>query len=291
MFTCRSTRLAVLTVLLGALTFGPALVHGANAPTAHAAVVKRVFNPARLETKLPPHWLIAGRSYMSLQEYRDLRNGCMEILRRYPPDKYYFVGLGRDPAPVIAFLQNLGGKELAVNLPGTSNIQWAKSGLKPEDVARHIEAAIPQHILVGKRQIVVLDVTSSGKTPAIFGPFIDKYLRQHGNRNKVVRLALSWNNIPRNSYYRAPKYRLEWIDTTAWSDFNNYNTGKYEGHWRPGIGGFGIAQHQRHVMGPGVNPPTKTNPNYRAFKKALLARMEQDRKLDRFLKTIATQAN
>jgi hypothetical protein len=160
-------------------------------------VIRRVFKPQAAGTQLPASWTITGNQYVSQSEYHDLRNGCMELLRRYPPDKYFFVGLGRDPAPVIAFLQNLGEKNLAVNLPGTSNIGcigW-KGSVNPGDqvVAQHIEAAIPEHILKGERQIVILDVTSTGKTPATFGPYLDTYLQARGNHKPVIRLAFSWS--------------------------------------------------------------------------------------------------
>jgi hypothetical protein len=232
---------------------------------------------------LPESFKIAGQTYASPSEYNDLRNGCMELLRRYPPDQYYFVGLGRDPAPVIAFLQNLGEKDLAVNLPGTSNIAW-QGRVAAEDVARHIEAAIPEKVLAGDRTIVLLDVTSSGKTPAVFGPFFDRYMESRGRTDPSVRLAFSWKDVRRGQW---AKELTDWIDTTAWADFRRYYTGKYEGNWQPGregmLAGMGIAEHQKHMMGPGVEPPTVTNPNYAAFRAAVRARMEQDRELDTFL--------
>ena len=244
-------------------------------------VVKRVFN-AKDKKKLPTSWRITGDTYVSRSEYRDLASGVMELLRRYPPNKYFFVGLGRDPAPVIAFLQNLGEKNVAVNLPGTSNIQWASAGITDADVARHIEAAIPKNILAGERRIVILDVTSSGKTPAVFGPYLDKYLQKRGNKIKPVRLAFSWTNVKQGHYGKALS---DWIDTTKWADFANYYGGKYEGHWTPQSGGAGIAEHQRHSMTPGAIPPTQTSPNYAEFRGAVLARMKQDPVLDRFLVT------
>jgi hypothetical protein len=252
-------------------------------------VVKRVFDSAKRNVQLPEFFNIAGHSYLSATEYQDLRGGCLALLKRFPPHKFFFVGMGRDPAPVIAFLQNLGERELAANLPGTSNIGW-KDNVHVADVARHVEAAIPQKILDGKRQLVLVDVTSSGKTPAIFKPFMDRYLQERGNPLPTVPLGMSWINLTRNDYGRAGQ--VEWFDVTPWPDFQGYYgcRGKYEGNWTEANGGYGIAEHQRHEMGPNVQPPTKTNPNYTAFRDALRQHMARDAELDQALSQMIAAA-
>src|SRR5262245_36971326 len=93
----------------------------ALAATAHAKGVEqgpihRVFD-AKKKAALPAFFSIGNYTYLNELEYKDLKNGVQEVLKRYPPDKHFFVGMGRDPSPVIAFLQNLGEKRLAVNLP------------------------------------------------------------------------------------------------------------------------------------------------------------------------------
>jgi hypothetical protein len=252
-------------------------------------VVKRVFDPAKSGRRLPVHYTIANKQYLTDKEYRDLRDGCMALLKQYHPDKCFFVGMGRDPAPVIAFLQNLGEKDLAVNLPGTSNIGW-RNNVQPADIARHVEAAIPAKILDGSRQLVLVDVTSSGKTPAHFCPHMERYLHDRGNPVPVIPLGM-WHQDLRLSNRYVQGKRVEWFNVTQWTDFQNYNgcRGKYEGTWNPTSGGHGIAEHQHHKMGPNVQPPTQTNPNYKAFRKALLERMEQDPKLDAFVQELGAR--
>jgi hypothetical protein len=272
-------QLGVVTAWAGPNTSRPGLRVSRN-PSA-STVLRRPFDASKKQP-LPESWTIGEDTYVSRKEYADLKGGVMELLRRYPPDKYFFVGLGRDPAPVIAFLQNLGEHKLAVNLPGTSNVQWAKVGLRPADVARHIEAAIPNDILEGDRQIVLLDVTSSGKTPALFGPFMDRYFANRGIHKTALRLAFSWTNVKQKKF---GPLLSDWIDTGGWRDFSRYITGKYEGNWQPGIvGTWGIAEHEKHSMTPDAEPPTLTNPNYASFRQAVMARMEQDQELDAFLR-------
>ena len=255
---------------------------------ARQPVIRRVFKPQAAGTQLPASWTITGNQYVSQNEYNDLKKGCMELLRRYPPDKYYFVGMGRDPAPVIAFLQNLGEKNLAVNLPGTSNIGWANQ-VKVGDqvVATHIEAAIPEHILRGERQIVILDVSSTGKTPAKFGPYLDHYLQARGNHKPVIRLSFSPSDVKTGNTYGV---LTDWISTTEFPDFDQYPWNKYQGSWTPQNGGQGIAEHQGHAMSAGAVPPTQTNPQYTQFRQAVLARQEQDPELDGFIQQLNPQA-
>jgi hypothetical protein len=243
-------------------------------------VARRVVKPQK-KAVLPESWRIGSFTYVSQDEYRDLRDGTMELLRRYPPDTHFFVGLGRDPAPIIAFLQNLGEKDLAVNLPGTSSTGWDRV-VPDADAARYIEAAIPPAILTGKRTIVLVDVTSTGKTPAAFGPYLDRYLAARGNPKKSVRLAFSLMDVMNREH--GPDL-TDWIDIHPWPDIANYfKPGrKYEGDWSARYGGDGIAEHEWHQMARDKKPPRARNPNYTTFRKAVLARMQQDSALDAFL--------
>jgi hypothetical protein len=271
-------RLLCLLALL--LSGTPSFAAVAKDGPASGPIIRRPFNP-KDRRRLPDSWAIAGQRYVSQREYGDLKGGVLELLKRYPPNKYFFVGLGRDPAPVIAFLQNLGEKQLAVNLPGTSNVGW-DGEVRPVDVARYVEAAIPERVLQGKRDLVILDVTGTGKTPATFGPYLERYLASRKLDKRVVRLAFSWNHLKQRGM-GYDRDLTDWIDTRPWADFSNYFSGKYEGSWTPQDGGEGVAEHERHRMGAGVVPPKLTNPNYRNFRKALLARMRQDEELDAFL--------
>jgi hypothetical protein len=119
---------------------------------------------------------------------------------------------------------------------------------------------------------------------------MDQYLQMRGNPRPTVPLGMSCQNLNLNQYGKAGQ--VEWFDVSAWADFKKYygNRGKYEGTWSEANGGYGIAEHQRHQMGPDVQPPTKTNPNYTAFRDALRQHMAQDAELDQSLSQMIAAA-
>ena len=82
---------------------------------------ERPFRPGLSPLEDKPLLTIGNGRFVGARAYRDLSAAARELLRRYPADRHYFIGLGRDPAPIIAFLQNLGGRQLAINFPASSN--------------------------------------------------------------------------------------------------------------------------------------------------------------------------
>ena len=69
--------------------------------------------------------------------YRPVRDVATQIIARYPPERYHYVGVGRGPTPFMAMLQALLGEEAVTNLPLSylRNLQPAKSFV-PEDPER-----------------------------------------------------------------------------------------------------------------------------------------------------------
>ena len=79
-----------LAAVLATLALAPAARAEETAP-----VVRRVYDAQKQQTApLPVSWTIAGNTYLSPSEYNDLRNGAMELLKRYPPTSTTSSGWG-----------------------------------------------------------------------------------------------------------------------------------------------------------------------------------------------------
>ena len=210
---------------------------------------------------------LGAASHVTAAQYNDLSLAVQTLLTKFPADKHYFVGIGRDPAPIIAFLQNLGGKQLAVNFPASSN---SAGSTRVDVLPTYVNKLIPAEALASGRTIVFVDVTSTGRALNHYVPLLTPLLKGA----KVKRAAFAapnWTNI----LQRPGENHV--IDTTPFPDVPNYFGGIYENV---------VAEYPRHV--PGASPITDLdNPlaGYTNYRNAVLQRMQRDEGLHRFLTT------
>jgi hypothetical protein len=213
-------------------------------------------------------------AHMTAAQYQDLSLAIRTILKRYPADKHYFIGTGRDPAPLVAALELLGGRPMAMTFPASHIVSDDHDTITPELIGRYFERLIPdaqmrEQILHGRRKLVLLDQTRTGKTPNSLAPFIQAYLDRIGSRAEIVKLAIA----PRGSSLYAGVQR---ISTQRFSDVGEYLTYPYEGV---------VSEFPRHLIGTHPISALRPRAAYGKFKAAMLERMKRDRELDRFLHT------
>lgn len=111
-------------------------------------------------------------------EYRLLESVAEKILKDFPPAKYYYVGVGRSPSALIAYLEAIA--------PGTSGhlpvskAKWANSiGVTPERVTlirNHFLRFLPPETQLGGRKILLIDYTESGLGLKWTKDFINKFV-------------------------------------------------------------------------------------------------------------------
>jgi hypothetical protein len=240
----------------------------------------RRFDPKKKPLTTGPLVRIMHYQHVSQAQYRELRNASIALLRRYDPSTHFFVGTGRDPAPIIAFLQNLGGKDLAINFPAGGGLPGMRGsgsqatwlGANAEEIARYLNKLIPSHVPQSGRTIVLLDVTNSGKTPRSFAPQVTKWLKKERSRSKVIKLAFTKFNMPKG---------VEKIDTKAFPGVDKYMWSPYENV---------VNEYERHQIGRQRMRTLKPRPQFAKYREAVLQRMERDSKLDAFLQTLKVSA-
>jgi len=93
-------------------------------------------------------------------EYRDIRDLALEVLARFPPSRFHYLGIGRSPTPLIAFLEQLRGVR-------ASSIPFALGAGRAPDVSEvdaHLERFLPVETIAGGRSLLAIDLTASGRT-------------------------------------------------------------------------------------------------------------------------------
>ncbi len=142
--------------------------------------------------------------------YPELKELGLTILKEFPPNEYAYVGVGRSPAPLIAFFQNIPEVE-AINFPFTlrafRHVDRARTILMdessstsldsiPEELDRqrplreHIEKFIPLDLL-SRKKILAIDVALLGTSLQAAKLMLEAYASLNGlPENQVHALAL-----------------------------------------------------------------------------------------------------
>ncbi len=216
-----------------------------------------------------------NKKHVAAAQYKDLSAATQHLLRLYPPGSHYFIGLGRDPAPIIAFLQNLGGKELAINFPASSN----ESGRATVEIlAEYVKKLLPPGILESGRTIVFVDATTSGRALDHYVPLIAPSLKGA----KVIKAAFGIHYEGRTNWpiHENPGDK-QVIDTAPFPEVDRFFGDPYEDV---------VAEYPRH--GPGAHPINQIDtprPQYQQYRDALMQRMERDEGLHQTLVELGAQ--
>jgi hypothetical protein len=251
-------------LLLGAQASWAA--RGKNAPT--RLRLRRPFDAKKQPLPNRAVVKINGNAHLNPTQYKDLRAATMDLLKRYPPDKHYFVGVGRDPAPIIAFLKNIGGDELAANITASSNQanQGASSAM-----GAYVKKLIPKAAHDG-RKVVFVDATRSGRGLAFWVPLLKPHFPKAGGFATVAYAPRGYaQNVKGKSVINHV------FDTSAYPEVDKYPWGSYEAD---------VSEYPRHSPGYHQISQLRRRAGFDKFRGGLLQHMERDRDLDKFLASL-----
>ncbi len=207
------------------------------------------------------------RHYLDANQYEQIRDITLEIMQRRPPSAFFYVPVGRDPAPIAAFMELLSpkGRPLARTLPASGLKQGVIEG-REQAWFDHFDRFIPKEVLTGNRHILLVDRASSGATLEKVRGILRKWLKTRGSKVSVNVLALSRREVT-----------VPWIDITSKPELVAMN----QDHYAP------VAEWPRYEVG--VTPPEELTrrTTYDEFKMQLLKRMARDQQLDAVIHTMS----
>ena len=257
-------RSGILILALGALVSAAA---GAATKQAH---VSRRYDPkkSKIGDGALVHITDSGTRYdhVTKQQYIELRDASIALMKKYPPDKHVYIGLGRDPAPFIAFLQEIGAE--AHNFPASGQGHTASARLD-----RHFEKLIPASVRRGSKTILLIDQTRSGKTHQSMMPLLKDYLKRSGSKVDVKGVAFNSGGTVSLS---VPGLRV--IDTSPFPEVMQFFYAPYEGI---------VSPFERHTPSTQNVSELQWRPQYDKYRNGLGQRIERDPELDRFLASYA----
>jgi hypothetical protein len=232
----------------------------AGLPTLAAKATQPHRQPEGPRLRAGPLIRIDRAGFASKAEYTDLHHAVGALLQRYRPDRHFFIGAGRDPAPIMALLHVLGGDELAMNFPASGSGMWMQENSRPSDavVEPYFTKLIPRSVIEGKRDIVLVDQTDEGRTLSGFSPVLQRYLDRVGFKGRLRKVAFS--RMPQ-------KAGIDVIDISAFPIVGRFLIDPYEG---------ALSEFPRHLIGYDDPKALVRRREYRRYQDALRRRLEHD---------------
>jgi len=132
--------------------------------------------------------------------YPEIKAIVTEILKQYPAEEHYFLGIGRGPTPIIAFIQLMGIS--AENIPLSHfgyfpiDNEWGKVAPAPVEVKgslmfkrifEHFESYIPSAKDIGSKKLVIIDFSYTGLSIVSVHSFLKVFLEQ---KRSGIRLGM-----------------------------------------------------------------------------------------------------
>lgn len=178
--------------------------------------------------------------------YNIFRNVATTLLEKFPPNEYYYIGVGRSPAIVIAILETLNSK-IAQSVPLSSPSAldfdaFLDDSHFMETLDLHFDQFLPSLEKLSGRKIILLDywITGAGLNFAyrmVTSFYNEKYPGQNLS-NFVNTVSFSWRpNIrdvyPFASLHISTNSPLNMPDFKHFSEFESLVPGmKISGEWK-----------------------------------------------------------
>lgn len=176
---------------------------------------------------------IDASEFAEIQEIGEL------IRRRFPSEKYVYVGLGRSPVPFAAYLTARG--ETVYNLP-LSGLNGFLGLLKGqfELLSAHFERFLPALNAIGTRKILLMDFVLSGNSLMRGADYVRAYLAGRDSTVEVVPLGFLYGPAKRlrlnprlrgSDVFKIPlregalRDQLRWHQFRRYAEFGGYHIG------------------------------------------------------------------
>ena len=237
--------------------------------------IRRVFRPGL--PALQAGALMTSPALVAQDNYDNIKTYSKLILGQFPPDQYYYVGVGRTAGPIIAMLKNLG-PDLAVNFPSSEiNTDGAAAFRNfTANYTEHIEALVPASVRGGDRKLLLIDYSSGSSLYGLKG-VLEAYRATGRPMPDIEVLSVGYGGSVQNGVHK--------IDHDVNGSASFWKEREQVAEF---IGETSDKGHVIHSAG-GALSVLKRNPKFTEHRKKLYERMRRDQDLDDFLRATFPQ--
>lgn len=138
---------------------------------------------------------------LSKDEFTQVQTLAQQIMERYPPAQYHYLGLGKSPTPVMAYLQAYGERQPGIS---ATNMPLSKFGHRSDSMSAaerrvvdgaalnaeqrgrlwdHFDRFVPGPGALQGKSILLIDLVQTGKSLVATQRHLEEYLLQRSGGN------------------------------------------------------------------------------------------------------------
>ncbi len=130
---------------------------------------------------------ISSFAVIGKKEFQSVQQVSTYILLQYPRNEYIYIGIGRSPVPVMAYLQT-EDETLVRNIPLTG-FRYGEVSTSPQlcldeekRLYQHFDQFLPTHSdLNGRKKALIIDFSFTGRSISAAKKYFKKYIKNHRN--------------------------------------------------------------------------------------------------------------
>lgn len=170
-----------------------ALIVMSFALSAAPSFASSIFNPEGLK-KVGAARAVFG----TFNDFNEVARVSLELIEEYPPSEYFYVGVGRSPTPVMAFLNGVIDPEIFINVPlsGLASLAWYREvdsenihdiyAIRSAHLKAHLKMFLPAADKLAGRRLLLIDFVASGSTLIEAGRQVRDFYDQSGEPNTTI---------------------------------------------------------------------------------------------------------
>ena len=235
-------------------------------------------------------------SLLDAGQYGEIRDASFALMKKYPPDKYYYIGLGRSPASMIAFIQNLSTRkdptDIAMNFPA-SGVRGAEPISYKKNYYEYFDRLVPADAWKGQRKILLVDRvgvysgqlksgsstsyqygTAGGSSIVAMLKVFKAYIRDRKLKVKVEGVGYAPDGLTHQFN------QIKYINTKGFAIVDAMGSSL---HGNTGRAFDEIAEHPMNYIHSNPVANLQVRKEYGKYQSRMLQRMVADKKVDSFL--------
>lgn len=109
-------------------------------------------------------------------DFEEVADLVLQIVKKYPPAEYLYVGVGRSPTPITAMMRAWFGDKVAINVPlsamgyvgrfDQTDSEWELAAYQQQVqlIQTHLQSSMPSEEELGARKLLIIDFATTGKS-------------------------------------------------------------------------------------------------------------------------------
>ncbi len=161
-----------------------------------------------------------------MEQYDSTKKAAIDLMERFPPDQHVYVGIGKSPTPIIAFMKAIGGAGAAQSLPltglGANGFFEKNDPQSIEKIHQHLAEFLPNIEKLGGKKLLILDFADSATSLEFSAQEIRNFIETSYPQRKIELVVVGIPNFLATSRLRSKGFEVLKVNWDLRRSLNNH---------------------------------------------------------------------